>query len=63
MSINHEMMRLALLDAKQFIEGGDYVSALESLIDAGCWAFKSNNVTAQGHINRLINSLKHLLTA
>lgn len=61
MSINHEMMRLALLDAKQFIEGKDYVNALESLVEAGCWAFRSNNVKAQVWINRSIISLKPLI--
>ena len=62
MSIDHEMMRLALLDAKQFIEGKDYVNALESLVEAGCWAFKCNNVKAQAKINQSINSLKPLVS-
>ena len=62
MSIDHEMMRLALLDARQFIEGKDYVNALESLVEAGCWASKCNNVKAQVWINRAVNDLKTLVS-
>ena len=62
MSIDHEMMRLALLDARQFIEGKDYVNALESLVEADCWASKCNNVKAQAWINRAVNDLKPLVS-